>query len=57
MNSMQMSALGAFMMLAVGATPVLAQGLPGATVRADAKSGAVGNDGRDAGKAAWRERC
>ena len=48
---------GAIALLATGAVPAQAQGLPGATVRADAKSGAVANDGRDAGKAAWRERC
>ena len=59
MTRMILAALGVFLMLAVGATTALAQGLPGATVRPDANSGAPAgnNDHRDAGKAAMRERC
>ena len=59
MKRIQLTALGALALLAVGTAPLLAQGLPGATVRQGAKSGeaAAGHDARDGGQAALRERC
>jgi len=52
-------ALGALAVLTLCAMPVMAQGLPGATVRPDASTGTTSgsNDGRDTDKPSLQQRC